>query len=133
MPDFADAWPDWGKWVLLGLLLSLAQAAFMLRRESRRRAAGRADAQRRDVIRASGQPTTALITAARDTNRRIGETLYYVIELTLDVAATSATPAFARTIEVPLSPLNLANFGAGKTIQVRVDPSTRELAVDQPT
>mgnify|MGYP000166520195 CR=1 FL=1 len=133
MSDFSNAWPDWGKWVLLGLLLSLAQAAFMLRRESRRREAGRRDARRRETIRVSGQSSTARITAARDTNKRIGETLYYVIELTVDVAATSCTPAFTRTLEVPLSPLNLANFGVGKTIQVRVDPSTRELAVDQPT
>ena len=133
MSDFMNAWPDWGKWVLLGLLLSLAQGAFMLRRESRRRAAGRGDMQRQDAVRVNGQASTALVTAARDTNKRIGETLYFIIELTLDVAATAATPAIARKLEVPLSPLHLADFGVGKTIQVRVDPATHEIAIDQPT
>lgn len=133
MSEFMNAWPDWGKWVVLGLALSFAQAVFMLRRERRRRAAGRKDVQRQDAIRVNGQASTALVTAARDTNRRIGETLYYIIELTLDVAATAATPALRRTLDVPLSPLHLSDFGVGKTIQVRVDPATHELAIDQPT
>lgn len=133
MSDFLNAWPSWAKWVFLGLLLSLAQAAFMLWRERQRRAAGRRDVQRLDAVRASGLASTALVTAARDTRRRIGDTLYFIIELDLEVAATNDTPAMSRTLSVPVSPLHLADFGAGKTIQVRVDPSTREVAVDQAT
>ncbi|MBD9422536.1 hypothetical protein IB259_25020 [Achromobacter sp. ACM04] len=133
MSDFIDAWPSWAKWVWLGLLLSLAQAAYMLWRERQRRAAGRKEVQRQDGLRISGLPGTARVTAARDTRRRIGDTLYFVIELDLDVAATSATPALSRTLSVPLSPLHLADFGVGKTIQVRVDPATREVVVDQAT
>ena len=133
MSDFLIAWPSWAKWVFLGLLLSLAQAAFMLWRERQRRAAGRRDVQRLDAVRASGLASTALVTAARDTRRRIGDTLYFIIELDLEVAATRDTPAMSRTLGVPLSPLHLADFGAGKTIQVRIDPSTREVAVDQAT
>ncbi|CAB3666314.1 MULTISPECIES: hypothetical protein [Achromobacter] len=133
MSDFIDAWPSWAKWVWLGLLLSLAQAAYMLWRERQRRAAGRKEVQRQDGLRVSGLPGTARVTAARDTRRRIGDTLYFVIELDLDVAATSATPALSRTLSVPLSPLHLADFGVGKTIQVRVDPATREVVVDQAT
>ncbi|WP_258129696.1 hypothetical protein [Achromobacter anxifer] len=133
MSDFLNAWPSWAKWVFLGLLLSLAQAAFMLWRERQRRAAGRRDVQRLDAVRASGLASTALVTAARDTRRRIGDTLYFIVELDLEVAATNDTPAMSRTLSVPLSPLHLADFGAGKTIQVRVDPSTREVAVDQAT
>jgi hypothetical protein len=133
MSDFIDAWPNWAKWVWLGLLLSLAQAAYMLWRERQRRAAGRKEVQRQDGLRVSGLPGTARVTAARDTRRRIGDTLYFVIELDLDVAATSATPALSRTLSVPLSPLHLADFGVGKTIQVRVDPATREVVVDQAT
>ncbi|RIJ04295.1 hypothetical protein DXK93_07360 [Achromobacter sp. K91] len=133
MSDFIDAWPSWAKWVWLGLLLSLAQAAYMLWRERQRRAAGRKEVQRQDSLRVSGLPGTARVTAARDTRRRIGDTLYFVIELDLDVAATSATPALSRTLSVPLSPLHLADFGVGKTIQVRVDPATREVVVDQAT
>ncbi|CUJ58747.1 hypothetical protein [Achromobacter aegrifaciens] len=133
MSDFIDAWPSWAKWVWLGLLLSLAQAAYMLWRERQRRAAGRKEVQRQDGLRVSGLPGTARVTAACDTRRRIGDTLYFVIELDLDVAATSATPALSRTLSVPLSPLHLADFGVGKTIQVRVDPATREVVVDQAT
>lgn len=133
MSDFVTAWPDWGKWVVLGLLLSGAQAVFMLRREHKRRAAGRADAQRLEAVRASGVTSTARVTAARDTRTRIGETLYFVIELDLDVAATDATPALARTLRVPLSPLHLAEFGVGQTVQVRVDAATHDVAIDQPT
>ncbi|MDR7946141.1 hypothetical protein [Achromobacter aegrifaciens] len=133
MSDFIDAWPSWAKWVWLGLLLSLAQAAYMLWRERQRRAAGRKEVQRQDGLRVSGLPGTARVTAARDTRRRIGDTLYFVIELDLDVAATSATPALSRTLSVPLSPLHLADFSVGKTIQVRVDPATREVVVDQAT
>jgi hypothetical protein len=105
----------------------------MLWRERQRRAAGRKEVQRQDGLRVSGLPGTARVTAARDTRRRIGDTLYFVIELDLDVAATSATPALSRTLSVPLSPLHLADFGVGKTIQVRVDPATREVVVDQAT
>jgi len=133
MSDFIDAWPGWAKWVWLGLLLSLAQAAYMLWRERQRRAAGRKHVQRQDGLRVSGLPGTARVTAARDTRRRIGDTLYFIIELDLEVAATSATPALSRTLSVPLSPLHLADFSAGKTIQVRVDPATREVVVDQAT
>ncbi len=133
MSDFIDAWPGWAKWVWLGLLLSLAQAAYMLWRERQRRAAGRKQVRRQDGLRASGLPCTARVTGARDTRRRIGDTLYFIIELDLEVAATSATPALSRTLSVPLSPLHLADFSAGKTIQVRVDPATREVVVDQAT
>jgi hypothetical protein len=135
MSDFVTAWPDWGKWVVLGLLLSGAQAMFMLRRERKRRAAGRADAQRIETVRATGVASTARVTAARDTRTRIGESLYFVIELDLDVAATATTPALTRTLRVPLSPLHLAEFGVGKTVQVRVqdDGATHEVAIDQPT
>jgi len=84
-------------------------------------------------VRAHGVASTALVTAARDTRRRIGDTLYFIVELDLEVAATSATPALSRTLSVPLSPLHLADFSAGKTIQVRVDPASREVAVDQAT
>lgn len=133
MSDFIDAWPGWAKWVWLGLLLSLAQAAYMLWRERQRRAAGRKQVRRQDGLRASGLPGTARVTAARDTRRRIGDTLYFIIELDLEVAATSATPALSRTLSVPLSPLHLADFSAGKTIQVRVDPATREVVLDQAT
>ncbi|MGE8687258.1 MAG: hypothetical protein ACN6PJ_08995 [Achromobacter sp.] len=133
MSDFLDAWPGWAKWVWLVLLLSLAQAAFMLWRERRRRAAGRRDAQRQASLRGSGLASTARVAAARDTRRRIGDTLYFIIELDLEVAATDATPALTRTLSLPLSPLHLADFSAGKTIRVRVDPATHDIAVDQAT
>lgn len=139
MSEFVTAWPDWGKWVVLGLLLSGAQAAFMLRRERKRRAEARADARQLEAVRVTGVASTARVTAARDTRTRIGETLYFVIELDLDVAATDTTPAFAHTLRVPLSPLHLADFGVGKIVQVRVreeareNTATRDVAIDQPT
>ncbi|MBB1598102.1 hypothetical protein A9973_28975 [Achromobacter sp. UMC46] len=133
MSDFLAAWPDWAKWVWLALLLSCVQAGFMLRRGHKRRAAERKDAQRQEALRASGVASTARITAARDTRSRIGEALYFIIELDLDVAATAATPALSRRLSVALSPLHLADYGVGKTVQVRVDAATHEVAVDQLT
>ncbi|MDR6604405.1 hypothetical protein J2732_005440 [Achromobacter deleyi] len=127
------AWPDWAKWVGLGLLLSAVQAGVMLWRGHRRRVAARKDTQRLQAVRIGGVASTARVTAARDTRSRIGDTLYFVIELDLDVAATAATPALTRTLAVPLSPLHLADFGVGKTVRVRVDAITHEIALDQPT
>lgn len=127
------AWPDWAKWVGLGLLLSAVQAGVMLWRGHRRRVAARKDTQRLQAVRIGGVASTARVTAARDTRSRIGDTLYFVIELDLDVAATAATPALTRTLAVPLSPLHLADFGVGKTVRVRVDAATHEIALDQPT
>ncbi|HEY9321325.1 hypothetical protein [Achromobacter sp.] len=127
------AWPDWAKWVGLGLLLSAVQAGVMLWRGHRRRVAARKDTQRLQAVRIGGVASTARVTAARDTRSRIGDTLYFVIELDLDVAATAATPALTRTLDVPLSPLHLADFGVGKTVRVRVDAATHEIALDQPT
>ena len=133
MSEFMTAWPDWAKWVGLGLLLSAVQAGVMLWRGHRRREAARKDTQRLQAVRISGVASTARVTAARDTRSRIGDTLYFVIELDLDVAATAATPALTRTLDVPLSPLHLADFGVGKTVRVRVDAATHEIALDQPT
>jgi len=133
MSEFMTAWPDWAKWVGLGLLLSAVQAGVMLWRGHRRRVAARKDAQRLQAVRIGGVASTARVTAARDTRSRIGDTLYFVIELDLDVAATAATPALTRTLAVPLSPLHLADFGVGKTVRVRVDAATHEIALDQPT
>ncbi|WP_313456365.1 hypothetical protein [Achromobacter sp.] len=127
------AWPDWAKWVGLGLLLSAVQAGVMLWRGHRRRVAARKDTQRLQAVRIGGVASTARVTAARDTRSRIGDTLYFVIELDLDVAATAATPALTRTLAVPLSPLHLADFGVGKIVRVRVDAITHEIALDQPT
>lgn len=133
MSEFMTAWPDWAKWVGLGLLLSAVQAGVMLWRGHRRRVAARKDTQRLQAVRIGGVASTARVTAARDTRSRIGDTLYFVIELDLDVAATAATPALTRTLDVPLSPLHLADFGVGKTVRVRVDAITHEIALDQPT
>lgn len=133
MSDFLNAWPDWAKWVWLGLLLSAVQAGVMLWRGRKRRAAERKGAQRLQTVRISGVASTARITAARDTRSRIGDTLYFVTELDLDVAATAATPALTRTLSLPLSPLHLADYGVGKTVRVRVDAVTHEVAMDQPT
>jgi hypothetical protein len=133
MSEFMTAWPDWAKWVGLGLLLSAVQAGVMLWRGHRRRVAARKDTQRLQAVRIGGVASTARVTAARDTRSRIGDTLYFVIELDLDVAATAATPALTRTLAVPLSPLHLADFGVGKTVRVRVDAATHEIALDQPT
>lgn len=133
MSEFMTAWPDWAKWVGLGLLLSAVQAGVMLWRGHRRRVAASKDTQRLQAVRIGGVASTARVTAARDTRSRIGDTLYFVIELDLDVAATAATPALTRTLAVPLSPLHLADFGVGKTVRVRVDAITHEIALDQPT
>lgn len=133
LSDFLNSWPDWAKWVWLGLLLSAVQAGIMLRRMHKRRTAERKDAQRLEAVRAGGVASTARVTAARDTRSRIGEALYFIIELDLDVAATAATPALTRTLSLPLSPLHLADYGVGKTVRVRVDAATHEVAMDQPT
>jgi hypothetical protein len=41
-------------------------------------------------------------------------------------------PDFETELTVPLSPVKMPQFAPGRTVQVKVDPATRDIAIDQP-
>lgn len=131
MSSFLGTWADWVLWLLLAV--TAVQVAFLAWRARRRQRARREDAHRQAIVRAGGLPGSARVAASRDTRTRIGDTLFFIVELDLEVDATQSTPAMVSTLQVPVSPLRLADFAEGRAIKVRIDPATHEIAVDQPT
>jgi hypothetical protein len=134
MPSFSPwNWPVWA-WALVALLLlSFIRVGAVVRGELRRRSTESQAVTRQEQVRQTGQPGTAVVLRVTDTGTRLGVTTFFVIDLTLRVQADSAIPAFETTLRVPVSPVRLNDFAEGKVIQVRIDTTTREVAVDQRT
>lgn len=78
-----------------------------------------------------GRPAQAVVLDTYDTGNRISA-IYILTRLRLRVepAETPFAP-FDAELTVPISPVKLAEFATGCRISVRVDPATREVAVDQ--
>ncbi|WP_083228611.1 hypothetical protein [Bordetella sp. H567] len=129
------AWglPGWAWAVILVLVLSVVQVGFMLRGELRRRAQDAALVARQDQVRQTGRPGTGVVIRTTDTGTRLGAIKFFVIDITLRVEAQGAEPAFDATLRVPVSPVRLAEFAEGRIVRVRVNPDTREVALDQRT
>ncbi|ARP87816.1 hypothetical protein [Bordetella genomosp. 9] len=134
MASFPDwNWSGW-TWVIAAIvLLSLLQAGWHLRAELRRRAQDNAVAARQNEVRQTGRPYSAIVLRTTDTGIRMGAVKSFVIELALHVQGDTVVPDFDATVRVPLSPVRLADFTEGRTIQVRVDPATRDVAIAQRT
>jgi len=78
-----------------------------------------------------GLPTTAKVLASTDTRTRI-DRIYILTRLRLQVDAVGGLPDFETELTVPLSPVKMPQFAPGRTVQVKVDPATRDVAIDEP-
>jgi hypothetical protein len=111
------------KWIALALV-ALA-AFFVLQRAVVRKLAGEGKA---DEVRRNGEPATAVVLDTYDTGNRVARD-FVLTRLALRV--NCSTGSFETTITTPISPVKQAEFSPGRTIKVRVNTGTREVAVDQ--
>lgn len=78
----------------------------------------------------TGVPATATVLDSFDTGNRVAS-IYILAKLSLRVEREAGEGTFDAEITVPISPVKLAEFSPGRVIKVRVDPVTRQVAVDQ--
>lgn len=123
--------PEWMTWFGPVIVLMIASAAWQLR-SVRQTLAARTRADRRlDEVKTSGKAARATILHNFDTGVRLGGDSHIVVGMRLNVQPDDGDAAFATHIEVPVSPLRLADFAEGCEIAVRYDPATYEVAVAQ--
>lgn len=120
--------------MLLPVLLAVLGWRFVLRvlrlqNVVNRRAMGLEQAER--VLR-TGQPATATVLDCHDTGMRV-EAIYILVRLKFRVEPESGMSAFEGELIAPISPVRLAEFSLGRSVRLRVDPASREIAIDQPT
>ena len=82
-------------------------------------------------LQRDGVATTAQVLDAADTGGRI-DAIYLLVRLRLQVVAAEGVEGFPAEIVVALSPVRVAQIVSGATVQVRVDPLSREVVLDQP-
>lgn len=109
----------------IALALAAVAAFFVLQRAVVRKLAGEGKA---DDVRRRGEPATALVLDTYDTGNRVAR---YFILTRLTLRVETSTGSFETTLTTPISPVKQAEFSPGRTIKVRVDTGTREVAVDQ--
>jgi hypothetical protein len=112
------------KWGVLAL--AAVVAFFVLQRAVVRKLAGEGKAEE---VRRSGEPATALVLDTYDTGNRVAR---YFIMTRLTLRVDCSTGSFETTVTTPISPVKQVEFSPGRTIKVRVNTGTREVAVDQP-
>ncbi|QOF78844.1 hypothetical protein [Variovorax sp. 38R] len=109
----------------IALVLAAVAAFFVLQRVVVRTLAGEGKAE---AVRRRGEPATAVVLDTYDTGNRVAR---YFILTRLTLRVESSTGSFETTVTTPISPVKQAEFSPGRTIKVRVDTGTREVAVDQ--
>ncbi|RZL63915.1 MAG: hypothetical protein EOP81_11140 [Variovorax sp.] len=117
------------EWTLL--VLACVAGMFILQRLVARWVT---DESKTDRVLKAGRPAQAVVLDTYDTGNRISA-IYILTRLRLRVEPAEAEAApqpFDVELTVPISPVKLAEFAPGRRIKVRVDPGTREVAVDQP-
>ncbi|WP_157609052.1 hypothetical protein [Variovorax sp. Root411] len=112
----------------LVVVVSGAFGVMKLQKASNAKAAG---ADRAAHVLRVGLPTTAKVLASTDTRTRI-DRIYILTRLRLHVDAAGGVPDFETELTVPLSPVKMPQFAPGRTVQIKVDPATREIAIDEP-
>lgn len=114
---------------LLILIPLLAVAVLVLQRVVVRHATHASTVKR---VLADGLPANAVVLDTYDTGNRVSS-IFLMTRLSLRVEDSPGVPSFETNTVVPISPVKLAEFAVGKTIKVRVDTATKDVAVDQPT
>jgi hypothetical protein len=82
-------------------------------------------------VLADGKPTTAVVLDTYDTGSRV-DTIYVMVRLTVRIEDAEGVAGFETTTVVPISPVKLPDFAIGRTVKVRVDPASKDVAMDQP-
>lgn len=85
---------------------------------------------RSDQLLSVGVPATATVLDSYDTGNRVAS-IFILTKLSLRVELGEGQDAFDTEITAPISPVKLAEFSPGRVIKIRLDPVTREVAVDQ--
>jgi len=79
----------------------------------------------------TGQPAVARVLESYDTAMRV-ERIYILVRLKLQVQPEGGSPAYETELVAPISPVKLADFAPGRSVKLRFDPVSREIAIDQP-
>lgn len=80
-------------------------------------------------IRQEGTTAKARLMAVRDTRARNSRD-DFLVELDLDVHAAQGSPAFRKTVVVPVSPLDFHYFRVGEELPVRVSRDGKGVTPD---
>ncbi|MDP9913366.1 hypothetical protein J2W27_005500 [Variovorax boronicumulans] len=119
--------------VLLPFVLTTLAKRYVLRVVHLQRVVNRhvmgADLAER-VLR-TGQPAVARVLESYDTAMRV-ERIYILVRLKLQVQPEGGLPAYETELVAPISPVKLADFAPGRSVKLRFDPVSREIAIDQP-
>ena len=86
---------------------------------------------RAERVLRTGQPAVATVLESYDTGVRV-ERIYIIVRLKLQVQPEGGLPAYETELDAPISPVKLADFAPGRSVKLRFDPVSREIAIDQP-
>ncbi len=86
---------------------------------------------RAERVLRTGQPAVATVLESYDTAMRV-ERIYILVRLKLRVQPEGGLPAYETELDAPISPVKLADFAPGRSVKLRFDPVSREIAIDQP-
>jgi hypothetical protein len=110
------------------VVVSGAFGVMKLQKASNAKAAG---ADRAAHVLRVGLPTTGKVLDSTDTRTRI-DRIYILTRLRLHVDAVGGLPDFETELTVPLSPVKMPQFAPGRMVRIKVDPATRDIAIDEP-
>lgn len=86
---------------------------------------------RAERVLRTGQPAVGVVLESHDTATRV-ERIYILVRLKLQVQPGDGSPAYETELVAPISPVKIADFAPGRSVKLRFDPVSREIAIDQP-
>jgi len=86
---------------------------------------------RAERVLRTGQPAVGVVLESHDTATRV-ERIYILVRLKLQVQPEDGSPAYETELVAPISPVKIADFAPGRSVKLRFDPVSREIAIDQP-
>ena len=79
----------------------------------------------------TGQPAVAMVLESYDTDMRVAS-IFILVRLKFQVQPEGGLPAYQAELVAPISPVKLADFAPGRSVKLRFDPVSHEIAIDQP-
>ena len=86
---------------------------------------------RAERVLRTGQPAVGVVLESHDNATRV-ERIYILVRLKLQVQPGDGSPAYETELVAPISPVKIADFAPGRSVKLRFDPVSREIAIDQP-